>query len=209
MTDILGEKVVSVREVVAVFSDAKTLDDAIESLEIAGSDRAAISVMSSQDTIDSKLGHLFRKSAQSADADDVARGVEVSRYDLAEGIGAVVSIPVFIGVTAGLIAVFSIGGGVIAAIIAGLGAATLGGGFGAAAALVIGKHHADHLEEQLQQGGLLLWVRVSGAADEKAKLDLLRSVGGKHVHGHLYQGEWGINEVPLHDAHPDPLLINE
>lgn len=201
-----GERIVQDREVVAVFGDATALENAIEALQIAGTDRAQISVMSSQDAIDAKLGHRFRRVTDLADADQAATGVEVNRYEMAEAAGAVISVPVYIGATAGLIAIFATGGGIVAALAVGLAGGAVGGGFGAMAARALGQHHADHLEAQMREGGLLLWVRVADQADEDAKIALLREHGGSHVHGHNYERQWGKDEVPLHDAQPDPLL---
>jgi hypothetical protein len=204
-----GERIVHDREVVAVFGDATALENAIEALQIAGTDRAQISVMSSQDTIDAKLGHRYRRVTDLADADQAATGAEVNRYEMAEAAGAVISVPVYIGATAGLIAIFATGGGLVAALAAGLAGGSVCGGFGVMAARALGQHHADHLEAQMREGGLLLWVRVADQADEDAKIALLRAHGGNHVHGHNYERQWGEDEVPLHKAQPDPLLENE
>ncbi|WP_205590025.1 hypothetical protein [Sphingomonas paeninsulae] len=204
MTPGSGEQVFALREVVAVFDDPSALETAIERLEISGVDRAAISVMSSAETIDSKLGHLFRRTSQSSDADNVEKGIEVSRYEMAEGVGAVIAIPVYIGATAALVAIFASGGWILAAAVAGLAGGAFGGGFGAVAARMVGKHHADHIEEQLTKGGLLLWVRTTDDRDEKAKIELLRSLGGANVHGHIYRRKWGSTKCRFMTQIPTP-----
>jgi hypothetical protein len=209
MSDNVGENVVPVREVVAIFADSTALDAAIEGLQIAGTDRAAISVMASKDAIDKELGHMFRPVPGLPDAANAAPDVAVSRYEMAEGMGAVISVPIYIGATAGLIAIFATGGGILAAAAMGLVGGSVGGGFGAIAARALGKQHADHVEDQLQNGGLLLWVHAADQADETAKIALLRSLGGHHVHGHTYERQWGIDEVPLHALQPDPFLTTD
>jgi len=209
MADQTDETIIPVREVVAVFSDSRALDDAIQGLQNAGTDRAAINVMSSKNTVDQKLGHHFKPVAGSTDPKAVGEGVAVTRYEMAEGMGALISVPVYIGATAGLIAIFATGGGLLAAAAVGLVGGTVGGGFGALAARALGRQHAEHLENQLESGGLLLWVHVKDEADEADKIALLRSLGGEHVQGHSYQKEWGVDEVPLHDVQPDPFLTTD
>jgi hypothetical protein len=209
MADDTVEKIIPVREVVAVFSDARSLEDAIEGLQSAGTHRAAINVMSSKDAVDQKLGHHFRPVPGSPEPQAVGDGVAVTRYEMAEGMGALISIPIYIGATAGLIAIFATGGGLLAAAAVGLVGGTVGGGFGALAARALGQQHAEHLETQLENGGLLLWVHVTDDADEAAKIALLRSLGGQHVQGHTYEKEWGVDEVPLHDVQPDPFLTTD
>lgn len=209
MAQETGESPVAQREVVAVFDDATAIEHAIDTLEMSGTDRAAIAVMSTRDSIDSKFAHRFRRAPELADANAGATGIEVTRYEMAEGAGAVISVPVYIGATAGLIAVFATGGGILIALAAGLVGGTVCGGFGVMAARALGQHHAEHLEEQMRAGGLLLWVGVADAADEAAKIALLRAVGGKHVHGHRYERQWGEDEVPLHDVQPDPFLTRD
>jgi hypothetical protein len=76
-------------------------------------------------------------------------------------------------------------GGTLAAAIAGATAAAGAGGFvGAVLAKFVGDRHAQHLEEQLEHGGLLLWVRTWNAEDEKRAVEILRKHSGRDVHVH-------------------------
>ena len=202
-----GERRYSDSEVVAIFADAPAIEAAIDALEMAGTDRACIAVMSTSDTLDAHFSHRFRRAADLADAaQGTGHGIEVTRYEMAEGAGALVSVPVYIGATAGLIAVFATGGGLLIALAAGLVGGTMGGSFGVMAARALGRHHAEHLEDQLRSGGLLLWVVATDPADETAKINLLRARGGSHVHAHHYDRPWGDDDVPGHAVQPDPLL---
>ena len=40
----------------------------------------------------------------------------------------------------------------------------------------LGNHHATYLQDQIDRGGLLLWVRTRGAADERAPLRFLSDI---------------------------------
>jgi hypothetical protein len=76
-------------------------------------------------------------------------------------------------------------GGTLAA---GAGAAALGGGLGgligAGLAQLVGDKHEERLRDQLNHGGLLLWVRVWGAEDEKRAFEILSRHSGRDVHVH-------------------------
>lgn len=76
-------------------------------------------------------------------------------------------------------------GGTLAA---GAGAAALGGALGGligvGLAKLVGDKHEERLKEQLNYGGLLLWVRVWGAEDEKRAVEILSRHSGWEVHVH-------------------------
>lgn len=71
-------------------------------------------------------------------------------------------------------------GGVAIAAIAGGAGTTLG----AALAEIVGHEHAKHLNEHLNRGGLLLWVRTRDVEAEKKAVDVLRRHSGQDVHLH-------------------------
>jgi hypothetical protein len=48
----------------------------------------------------------------------------------------------------------------------------------------VGAHHAHHLQEQLEHGGMLLWVRTWDAADEQRAVEILKKHSGRDVHIH-------------------------
>jgi hypothetical protein len=68
----------------------------------------------------------------------------------------------------------------MAAMVAG-GAGTL---LGAILARLVGRHHAEYLHNQIQRGGLLLWVRAWEPADEPLAISILQKYGGDDVHAH-------------------------
>ena len=55
---------------------------------------------------------------------------------------------------------------------------------GAGLAKLVGDQHARRLEEQIKHGGLLLWVRVWNAEDERRAVDILSRHSGRDVHVH-------------------------
>jgi hypothetical protein len=59
-----------------------------------------------------------------------------------------------------------------------------GGLIGAALAKRIGKKHAEHLDQHLNRGGLLHWVRTRNPEREKSALGILRQHSADDVHLH-------------------------
>ena len=57
----------SAKEAVGVFPDPDSLERAVDELEIAGFDRAVISVLASDAKVKECLGRLYRSTAEAAD----------------------------------------------------------------------------------------------------------------------------------------------
>jgi len=99
---------------------------------------------------------------------------ELVPYIIAQVLGAIVA--------AGAVVV---SGGTLAAAIAGAAiAGGTGGLIGSVLATWVGDHHARYLERQLEQGGLLLWVRTWDSAGEALALAVLKKHSGDRVHVH-------------------------
>lgn len=173
-----------VREAVGVFANAEQLQDAIDELMSSGFDRAEISLLASERAVEEKLGHKYRKASELEDDPNVPRAAYVSTESIGDAEGAVIGTLMYVGAGI-LMGPVAVAGGTLAAI---AGAAALGGGvgglIGAALARLIGEQHARRIDEQLQHGGLLLWVRTWDAKDEKRAVEILSSHSGRDVHVH-------------------------
>jgi len=51
-------------------------------------------------------------------------------------------------------------------------------------AKLVGKHHSDYLQKQIEQGGLLLWVNTTEPKYEKRAVEILRKHSAQDVHIH-------------------------
>jgi len=182
---ITDEERGQVREVVGVFSDAETLQEAIDDLMSSGFDRADISLLASEETVDEKLGHKYKKVTELEDDANVPRTYYVSLESIEDAEGAVIGGLVYVGAGAAISAIFASGGTLAAAIAGGAMAGGTWGLIGAALANLIGEHHAQHLQEQLRHGGLLLWVRTWDAAREGKAKEILAKHSGRDVHAHI------------------------
>ncbi|GLR68048.1 hypothetical protein GCM10010909_27290 [Acidocella aquatica] len=166
------------REAVAVFDTAEALDAAVFALETHGFDRAAFSLLASEEAVEQKLGHRYQLVKEMEDNPAAPRDTFYSRisrleatYLPAPALAAIGGL-MFAGATVALPAVIAAGGGFL------LGAA-MGG--------LIHHHHAARVKEQLERGGLVLWVGVRDAAQEEKALQILREHSAHDVHAHEVQ----------------------
>jgi hypothetical protein len=78
-----------------------------------------------------------------------------------------------------------VSGGTLAGVIAAMALAGGAGGLiGTLLARWIGDHHAHYLQEQMDHGGLLLWVRTRDAEKEKSATEILKKHSSRDVHLH-------------------------
>ena len=166
-----------IREAVGVFHDEKSLQSAVDALLIAEFDRSHLSLLAGQNSIEAKLGHRFEKVSELEDDPEVPTQAFVGVDSRTEGKGVLGGVLFYVGACAAAGAVVASGGTAAAALIAG---AVAGGGglIGAAFARFLEQRHAHRLQEQLDRGGLVLWVRTPTLEDEQ------RANGGDDVHVH-------------------------
>lgn len=187
----------SIREVVGAFSRAEDFQDAIDELLSAGFDRAQLSLLASASAIEQKLGHRFSKVRDFEDDLTVPRAAYVSVESIGDAEGGVIGGLLYVGATAAAGAVVASGGALAMAV----AAATLGGGLGGLLGTIlarsIGHRHSRYLQEQLDRGGLLLWVSTWDGDSERRAAAILEKHSGRdvHVHDHV---------EPAHATRHDP-----
>jgi len=174
----------TVREAVAVFETAEDLERAIDDLQSSGFNRAEISLLADERTIEKKLGHKYEKVSELEDDPDAPRTAYVSTESVGDAEGGLIGGLTYIGAVAAAGAVVA-GGGAFAATLAAAALTGSASGFiGAILAGMVGEHHADYLRKQLEKGGLLLWIRTRDTDHEKQAVDVLSRHSAQDVHVH-------------------------
>ncbi len=171
-----------VREAVGIFDSEAELQAAIDDLLSHGFDRAEISVLAPVPAVEEKLGHRFKSVAQLEDDPEVMTKAYVPVESIGDAEGAVIGGLLYVGAFAGIVLVAS--GGALAAALAALALGGSGTAIGIALARFMSKHHADYIADQLEKGGLLLWVRAWDSKDEAKAVELLSAHSGHDVHVH-------------------------
>lgn len=194
-------------EVVGVFASPEALEAAVDQLEVAGFDRAALSVLASDTKVKERIGRLYRSAAEATDDPRAPQAAFVGRDSRIEGGVVAVGLPFEIGGFAGAGAVVAAGGSLAAAIAGMIIGGAVGAGLGALLVLTVARRHVDAVRHQLARGGLILWVSAPDEEAERRALDVLRRYGATSVHVHTIEREWGLRDRPLGDTQLDPFLL--
>ena len=173
---------VEIREAVGILDSEKQLQAAIDDLLSHGFNRAEISVLAPVSAVEEKLGHRFKSVAEIEDDPEAMSKAYVPVETIGDAEGAVIGSLFYVGAFAGIVLVAS--GGALAAALAALALGGSGTAVGVALARFIKQHHADYIADQLEKGGLLLWVRTWDQKDEAKAVELLSAHSAHDVHIH-------------------------
>lgn len=173
-----------IREAVGVFDTAESFQEAIDDLMSSGFDRAELSFLAGRHAVEEQRGHNYTRVTELEDDPDVARCCYICTESIGDAEGGLIGGPLYAaaGLAAGM--VIASGGTMTAAIAGATLAGGAGGALGGVLAKLVGDRHARRLKEQLDDGGLLLWVRTREAAHEERAIDILKRHSGRDVHIH-------------------------
>jgi outer membrane lipoprotein SlyB len=168
-------------EAVAVFHDATKLDAAVEALRNAGFKNDALSLLASEHAVEKKLGHRYERVEELEDNKEAPRIAYRTQADLDDSEGTIIGSLTFLPavIAAGTIVASA---GVVAAAVT--GTAIAGALIGTVLTRFLDQKHADLLQEQLEHGGLLLWVNTPTEAERDSAVRILLDHGGTDVHVH-------------------------
>lgn len=207
MTDTAAGKPGSVvREAVGVFHAWDNLQAAVDECLAHGFDRAEISLLAGERTVEDKLGHVYTRVKELEDDPDAARAAFVGRDSLTEAKAFAISGLGYVGAVAAVGAVVASGGTLAAAIGAAVAAGLGGAGLGTVLSRAVGRERAHDLEAQLNKGGLLLWVRTRDGAHEAQAVEILKKHRADDVHVHDIPVSAEPEDDPLTGVEPDPFL---
>ncbi len=173
----------TIREAVAAFHDPEALKAAVSDLQSNGFDRADISFVA-REGFEGNVKPDYREARQIEDDPGVPRDPVIDETDIRQRrtleVGMVATIAAFAA------AGFTVMTGGATALAAGAAVAAIGG-VGGVAALVgkaYGEGQQNFLRQQLDRGGILLWVRTPDAAAEARAEEILRRHAAADVHIH-------------------------
>ena len=178
-------------EAVGFFDSTANLQDAIDALRLAGFDRAELSLLATEATMEAKLGHLYDRVEDLEDDLAVPRRAYISKAAIGDAEGGLIAGLFYVGALASVGGVIASGGTLLAAVAAGAVAGSAGGLIGSGLAKLVGDRYARQYEDQLAHGGLLLWVRTRDDAHEQLAQDILRAHSGRDVHVHSIEPVMG------------------
>jgi hypothetical protein len=170
------------REMIAVISSGRLLDQATKALEADGFPPADINLVASAETVEKHLGHRYRAVETADPAAGEPRVAFVARDSTASVRGMLATLTAGVAVAGGAIVA---SGGALAAL---LGTMAVAGGSGAVLstglAELVGRETADQLQQRLEAGDILLCVRTPDADAEKRAGAILERHSSDEVHTH-------------------------
>jgi hypothetical protein len=176
-------------EAVAVFHDAARLDAAVEALKKAGFSNEALSLLASEHAVEKKLGHRYERVEDLEDSEEAPRVVYRTQANLDDSEGAIIGSLTFLPavIAAGTVVASA---GVVGAAVTGI--AIAGALIGTVLTRWLDHKHAGLLQEQLEHGGLLLWVSTPTVDQRDSAVRILLDHGGADVHVHDFSEQSDI-----------------
>jgi outer membrane lipoprotein SlyB len=178
-----------VREVVGIFFDVKHLEATIKDLRASGFEHDQLGLLASEFAVEKSLGELYTRTNKHHDVSHAPATAFVKNNSVGDTFRALEGGLFFTGTTVAMgaaVATGAIFGGALLAAVAGAV------GVGAIGALISGIIHqsdAEYLEEQIDEGHLLLFVRVNDPAQEKLAVAILTRHSGYDARVHEVPAE--------------------
>ena len=176
--------IIEVPEAVAVFDSFERLQAAVYDLHISGFSRYDISLLGGENALKEKLGTAYWQAKELEDNPEAPRAAFVSEEAIGELEGAIAGGFFFLGsyiaMAAMLTPVSTLAASIAAIAIGGSPAAVIG----TLLARRVGQHHKDYYENQIKNGGILLWVRTSNQDKQDLAVKIMNGHSGKDVHIH-------------------------
>ncbi len=172
----------AVREAVGLFMSTDDLQNAIRDLEGTSFPRQDISVMGNRSELLKVFGAKTVNPEFAMDNSDTPRQAPSRPEEQTIGVAAMIGGTAYVGARAMALAAGAVTFPAIraAAAIGGIG----GGTIGAVLTKIMGSRYNRHMEEQVEKGGLLLWVRTPDQYKEEIAQRIMIARGGYDVHVH-------------------------
>jgi VIT1/CCC1 family predicted Fe2+/Mn2+ transporter len=175
---------INVPEAVGIFDTFESLQKAVYDLMMTGFSRYDISLLANQKVLEEKLGTAYWTAPELADNPDAPRAAFVSEEAIGELEGAIAGGLFFLGSAVAMLALLT----PASTIAASIAAIAIGGSptavIGTLLARRVGKHHKDYYANQIQHGGILLWVRTWDKQKQDLAVKILKGHSGHDVHVH-------------------------
>lgn len=170
------------KEVVGVFMSKDDLQRAIRELEGTSFPRQDISVMGSRDDLEKVFGARAVSPEFAIDNPDTPRKAPSRPEEQTIGVAGMIGGTAYVGAMALALAAGAVTFPAIisAAVLGGIG----GGTMGAILTKILGDRYNRHIAEQVEKGGLLLWVRTPDSEKEDLARRVMITNNAYDVHLH-------------------------
>ena len=176
----IGKHEPTVREAVGIFHNAESLRGAIEALLTSGFTSDEIGLLASEQVVEQSLGDLYVRTNATSDSPDAPAIAFVRREAVGDATRTHSGGLMFVGASGAAGAVVASSALLGGALLPAVGAVVGVGLVGAFVASFIHQSDAEYLQQQVDEGQLLLFVRVDDDREREA-LDILQRHSGLDV----------------------------
>ncbi|HKL69752.1 hypothetical protein [Salibaculum sp.] len=178
--------VIDTPEAVGVFDTFEDLQQAFYDLRMVGIHHSNISLLANESVLKEKLGKAYWRASDLEDDPHAPRAHFVSEEAIGELEGAIAGGFFFVGSYIAMAAMLT----PASTLAASIAAIAIGGSpsavIGTLLARRVGKHHKDYYANQIEHGGILLWVRVDNKEREELAVKIMKGHSGRDVHVHSW-----------------------
>lgn len=172
-----GKRELTIRQAVGIFHNAESLRGAIEELLVSGFTPDEIGILASEQVVERSLGDLYVRTNEASDSPDAPAVAFVRRESFGDGARTHAGGLFFVGATGaagGIVASTALLG---SALLPAVGAVVGVGLIGLFVASFIHQSDAEYLQQQIDEGQILLFVRVEPEREQEIVRLLIRNSG--------------------------------
>jgi hypothetical protein len=170
-----------VREAVGIFFDADHLKDAIKDLLTSGFEPEELGLLASEQVVERSLGDLYARTNERAASPQAPAIAFIGRKSIGETghtLGGGLFFVGTSGVMGAVVASAAVFGGALLGAVGGIVGV---GVVGALVATIIHQSDAEYLQHQVDEGHMLLFVRMNGTDREQPAMSILNRHCGVDV----------------------------
>jgi hypothetical protein len=171
----------SVREAVGIFFNADHLKDALKDLLAAGFAPEQLGLLASDQVVERSLGDLYARTNKNPDSPSAPAIAFIGREATGETGSTLGGSPFFVGTSGAMGAVVASSAVLGGALLAAIGGIVGVGVVGALVATIIHQSDAEYLQQQVDEGHILLFVRIAHSATEQPAMNILTRHSGVDV----------------------------
>lgn len=172
------------REAVGVFMDAGRLEKAIEELLACGFDRNSLGMLANEHAVESKLSKLYTRINQPRGATNDVEAAFVENESDEDTVHGLKGGLYFAGGTVAVGAMVASAAVLDGPLVVAITAAAAVGAVGVLTGSIISKSEADFLREQVDQGHVLLFVRLTDSISQEQAVAILTRHAALEVQVH-------------------------
>lgn len=188
MTENSGKEdrvtVIDVPEAVGVFDSFEAQQAAFYDLRAVGFHHSDISLLGGKKAMEEKLGKAYWRAPELEDDPRAPRAHFVSEEGIGELEGAIAGGFFFVGSYIAMAALLTPASTLAASIAAIAIGGTPSAVLGTLLARRVDRHHREYYANQIEHGGILMWVRCRDKEREELAVKIMKAHSGRDVHVH-------------------------